>query len=379
MKKLLLYSSFFLLTVCCAQNRSNEGIALSKDNTISVTDLIDSIQIVQLEANDKCLIHTISKVLFYKGRYFIFDRKQQAVLCFNQDGKFIRKISDRGRGPQEYEYLGDIAIDPYHDQLLLVVPYGTVLAFDLNGNFVFKVNIPDAGAINELHILDTDRWLIVSLGDFQIQYLSLIENRIVERLYGEGVLVYPIFPLNRSYAYNDSIYFAPMFSNETLNMKDQSRRVAYSWDFGSLNNRPERIKSLIPKLQILRSQPSPPGGSKYDECMALCHHYLNYFIRYTRESSRYRIAVLDYKNDLMHIIYDKQARKSVVFRETKEGIRWINPSFMYNQDMVIAYDVEDTPYTSYANEILSVEQRQIIENNTVETDNPLLVIYYLKK
>ena len=359
--------------------QSDQMVDLAKDSHIPVVDLIDSIRLVQLEANDKCLINTIGKILFYQNRYFILDERQQVVLCFDQNGRFVRKISDRGRGGQEYEYLEDIAIDPYNEQLLLVVPFGSILCFDLDGNFISKTYIPDARAINEAYVLDSDRWLFVSLYAEQILYFSKKWDQIVERLYERGPTMYPVFPLSRSYAYNDSIYFSPILSDVTINMKDENRHIAFVWDFGDKNNKQQKVESLVKELHQVKNNSFLVGVGRARESLRLVRQYLNYHILFTRESSRYRMAVLDYKGEEMHVLFDKREHRTIVFRETKEGIRWINPQFMHNQDIIITYDVEGAPYKGYAEEVLSPEQRQIVEAHNPEVDNPFLVIYHLKK
>jgi len=391
MKKSLLYSLALILAACGDRTGDNEStgtqgiiwqtgraIDLNKISPVSVLDLVDSIQIVQLEADKRCFINTIEKVLFYNGKYYVLDQRQQAVFFFDQSGKFVRKISDSGRGPQEYEYLEDIVIDPYNGQLLLVVPFGSVLCFDLDGNFVSKIHIPDTGAINEIHVLDADRWLFVSLNDHQILYFSKRENQIVERLY-ERLPGSSLWPIRRPYAYNDSIFFSPILSNETLNMKDQSRRVSFSWDFGANNNRQKSIKSLSQEFERLLNNPNIAPRDKNRESLNLMRRLLNHYIRYTREWSRYRMAVLEYKGDDMHVVFDKQEHKTVVFRKTKEGVRWINSYFMCNQDMVITYDVDGASWIGYTKDILSPAQLQIVEAHNPEVDNPFLVIHHLKK
>ena len=396
MKKTLFSLFLFVIAACVGNEHSGAGtksdtgavwqtgrvVDLDKECAIPLFDLVDSIEVVQLETNNQCLISWIAKVLFCGDRYYTLDVLRQTVFCFDRNGRFIRKISGQGRGPKEYVNMEDIAIDPYNDQLLLVDGWGSVLCFDLEGNYITTFEIPEAGAINEVHVLDSDRWLFVSLYEEPMLYFSKKEGRIVERLYERYVFQGGAMPVFRTYSYNDSIYFSPLFSNELLNMSDSRQQVAFSWDFGAKNNQPKQIKKLLQELNDLRKQSESAytrGRDFFREGVSLRDTYLNYYIRYTRESSRYIMAILEYKNDYMHVIYDKQARKTVVFRETQEGIRWSGSRpFMYNQDLVIAYDIDGVQAKRYANEIFSPAQLQIVESHTLD-DNPFLVVYHLKK
>ena len=394
MKRSLLYLSIFIITSCGSRSGGNEQsgtqistvskgpfwqtdgvVDLEKDCEISIFDIIDSVEVVQLETGAYCLMGDIGKVLSYKGRYYIFDDRQQSLLCFNQNGKFIRKIGERGRGPGEYEHLGDVVIDPFNEQLLLVVPFGYILCYDFDGNFITRIEAFDAVAINEVHVLDADRWLFVSLNNHQILYFSKKENRITERLY-ERI---PHFsPLYRTYIYRDSVFFSPIFKNETLNMSDNNRRVAYLWDFGAKNNRPRRINAIKHETENMNIR----SDEDFLQFIKLQSSSINYNILFTRETSRYRMAVLEYKNDFMHIVFDKREGKTVVFRKTQEDIRWVYSGYTFFEDMVITYErslskVRD--WTYYAETTLTPKHLQILKAHNPDTDNPFLVIYHLKK
>ena len=380
MKKFFLFYSLFFIAACGSQSgnwQSGKVIDLDKESNVSVFDFIDSVGVVQLETNDQCLMGRISEVLFFQEKYFIHDTQQQTVFCFDQNGKFIRKIGERGRGPEEHEYLGSIAIDPYNEQLLLVVPFGSVLCFDLNGNYLTRFEIPDAGAINELHVLNADKWMFVSLNIHGILYFSKKENRIIERLYERVSLPALPHPLQQSYTYNDSVFYLPTFDLVTLNMSDDDRKAAYTWNFGANNNSRSQVESFLKNVESVQIR----SREDYINYLEMLSTSLNHFIHFTRESHRYRMAVLDYKNEFLHLVFDKLENKTVVFRKTKEGIRWVSDRFMNNQDNVIVYDMAAHPFrdvTSYTKEIFSPEQLKIVEAHT-EDDNPFLVVYYLKK
>jgi hypothetical protein len=376
----LLYSLFFI--AACGQSggwQTGKAIDLDKESSVSVFDFVDSVEVVQLETNDQCLIGTISEVLLFKEKYFIHDVQQQTVFCFDQSGKFIRKIGERGHGSEEHAHLGSIAIDPYNEQLLLVVPFGSVLCFDLNGNFLTRVEVPDAGAINELHVLNADKWMFASLNNHGILYFSKEESRIIERLYENRTRLPALpHPLEQSYTYNDSVFYLPTFDATTLNMSDVHRKTAYTWNLGVNNNSRRQIESFLKNVESVQIR----SREDYISYLEMLNNSLNHFIHFTRESHRYRMSVLDYKNEFLHLVFDKLENKAVVFRKTKEGIHWVYSGFLNHQDRVIVYDTATHPsrkdITSYTKEIFSPEQLKIVEAHT-ENDNPFLVVYHLKK
>lgn len=72
----------------------------------SVSEIIKKLdRVVKLETNDSCIISGLSAIKYDGENICIASRDQ--VLLFNHDGKFISKISHRGRGAGEYLYLDD--------------------------------------------------------------------------------------------------------------------------------------------------------------------------------------------------------------------------------------------------------------------------------
>lgn len=70
--------------------------------------LIKDIRIVRLETNDSVLVGRIDKVLIHDGKIYIGDfYASQSLFIFDMQGKAIRKISRKGRGPGEYIQLRD--------------------------------------------------------------------------------------------------------------------------------------------------------------------------------------------------------------------------------------------------------------------------------
>lgn len=119
----------------------------------------------------------------YRDNYYIFDGRQQEIVCFDRQGRFIFKISKKGRGPEEYSYLGDFNIDPFNGQLLLLVPFGEILYFDPEGRFLSKTRLPqEIKAYNEVYALNRDELLFVSAAQYGAVIYSRPDNKITGTL-----------------------------------------------------------------------------------------------------------------------------------------------------------------------------------------------------
>tara|TARA_A100000171_G_scaffold45526_1_gene49372 strand:- start:1392 stop:2585 length:1194 start_codon:yes stop_codon:yes gene_type:complete len=100
--------------------------------------LIDDVYFVQLEASEDALFSEASKVLFAKEEILILDRRNQKVLAFDEEGNFLFKIYQKGNGPGEYKDIYSMAYDGDNNQIILAAP-GKFLWFDMKGVFIREV------------------------------------------------------------------------------------------------------------------------------------------------------------------------------------------------------------------------------------------------
>jgi hypothetical protein len=386
MKKIVVAIILLAFSFSCSQKEqiqnqhSTDLIDLNKTEPVSVSDLFESVEVVQLETTDDCLIALIDKVIFFNNRYYVLDTRQQSVFCFDSDGKYLFKIADRGEGPEEYLYLGDFNIDPYYNQLLLVEPFGSLLSYDPDGKFIAKIRLPhEILAYNEVYPLNKDTLVFVSINKYSIVFYSRMKNEIIDKRYeiDEKVSHVSFFiPNNDVYVYNGSVFFSPPPTNNIINLADST---LYSWNFGKMNNTQKQIdefENLI-KSQDQMSTSNLQGKTRRDY---ISEKKLNYDIGYSYESSRYKICMLWLgQYNFQHVFLDKTTHKSFVFDKTVEGIKFLLPSFN-GESIVMYYKVSNVPFLKYYDmATLSEEQQKMIKANNLEIDNPFLVKYNLKQ
>ncbi|HEX3009947.1 MAG TPA: 6-bladed beta-propeller, partial [Bacteroidales bacterium] len=73
--------------------------------------MFSKIEMIPLETSPNCLIKSIDKKVFFRGRYYLMDRYELSVLVFDEKGKFCFKIKNVGEGPGEYTMLHDFGIN----------------------------------------------------------------------------------------------------------------------------------------------------------------------------------------------------------------------------------------------------------------------------
>ncbi len=72
--------------------------------------LEDSIEVISLETNDKCLISKITRIEFYKDKILVSDKANAKIFVFTSEGKYQSSIGELGQGPGEYSFLGDFTL-----------------------------------------------------------------------------------------------------------------------------------------------------------------------------------------------------------------------------------------------------------------------------
>jgi hypothetical protein len=89
-------------------------------------------------------VKSIAGVEFYKNRYFVIDQEGNCLKIFDKDGKYIKQISRKGRGPGELIYPGPFTIDKTKG-IIYVNDQGNkrISLYDENGKYLNSINIPE--------------------------------------------------------------------------------------------------------------------------------------------------------------------------------------------------------------------------------------------
>src|SRR5690606_4223667 len=106
-------------------------------NFMPYSDLFDSVSIIPLETNERCLIGKIDKVLYHNNMILILDKiVAKSVFMFDKHGGFVRKIGKIGRGPGEYISPTEMVINPYADEILIYDnAKAVIMAYGWDGEF----------------------------------------------------------------------------------------------------------------------------------------------------------------------------------------------------------------------------------------------------
>ncbi|HBZ24633.1 MAG TPA: hypothetical protein DEO54_00155 [Rikenellaceae bacterium] len=373
MKDFVLIALISFIFFGCKNQDKTQIIDLDRNDKVSIFDLVDSISVVKLETNENCLLSFLIQGTIYKNRFYFFDYKQRIIFCFDNNGKFLYKINKFGRGSDEYEAIASFSIDKFNDQIMILVPYGSILYYDLDGKFISKEELPsEIIAYNEVHSINKDVLLFISNNKIRAAYYSKSDKRLIKRFLEVTPEQKEVFsPLRRTYNYKDSIYYNDYTNNTVINISNiTDNQIRHKWDFGENNNTKEQLQEFI---LYKANQKKNKELIDWKEVISNKKFY-NHFPGSSFESNTFIGMSLNYKGPIKYVFYNKLENSYKVFGETKEGVSpYLN--LTSNNSIINTYSDKNNEIFK---KILSEKQKNIIESHNPDTDNPFLVIYHIK-
>jgi hypothetical protein len=92
-----------------------------------------------METNPECLLKGANNIAFTDKFIFVSDKEK--LIQFDKSGRYIRKISSKGRGPREYLQLCDYQVDERNGRIY-ILDAKKLLVYDMDGNFVESSCLP---------------------------------------------------------------------------------------------------------------------------------------------------------------------------------------------------------------------------------------------
>lgn len=375
------YISIIIVTLLfleCSEknNQLNEKritVDLEERTETSVFDLMDSITVVPLESSDSCLISTIHQIEKKNDTLYIYDMQQSSFFCYKTNGDFLFKISDKGSGPEEYQYIEHFSVSET-GEIFLLEPWGNIYHYGNNGIFIQKIKLPNVlKSYNEIYVRGNS--IVINSLSGDILYFSLSDGTYQSFHLYERMNIF--FPLKRTFVYNDSIMNVSLFDNQIYKIGQDGLTSSWAWDFKENNNSEKDIKRLTNEIEY-------KSGDNHNSVMT---DYigkgkpLRQFIYTSCESNRFKIALIEHENNFLHVFHDKSNKMNRVFTRTKENTifhtcTYSDNTFIYfNQPFVKGW----RDLTCITKEVLG-EKYNLYKNIIDDYDsNPVVILFHLKK
>ena len=107
------------------------------NGTIRLSDIADKIDYVKLETTKDCLVGHTDLLYSYKDDWFI---RMSQILRFDKNGKFLNRISGRGKGPGEFIELSGVGFNTKNDHIYVINRLtGMAMEFSLDGKLIGNI------------------------------------------------------------------------------------------------------------------------------------------------------------------------------------------------------------------------------------------------
>lgn len=350
------------------------------ENKISLSEIADDIKYIPLDnIYTLGLIH--DNIEFINNSFYLSENKI-GIIVFDINGKMIRKIGSKGRGPGEYLYTFDFTVDK-DTETIYVWDNNIIKVFSKNGKFLRSFSLKEYGGfIHPIKFLNStlvaffsvqfenvdNKWIAVdSLGDLIKKEKRKTPSFTREFSAGEG-----------AYLFQNKITYWNSFDDTVFSiLPDLTENPSYLFSPGE--HRYPKSQKNVP-LDEMTKYLSITQILETEHFLIIRYFYKEgKYIRFFEKEKRITYQVDWEFNGITGIINDLDGGPGFIPKIyfKKNGAEFIggliNPIQLIN--LVSSDEFQDfTP--KYSNKKKELER---LANSLEETDNPILVIIKLKK
>lgn len=395
MQRILFLLFIGILLGACSANKEAKSLFVHNDSLqiiridttqfITASDIITDINFVRLESSAQNFIGRIDQILFVDERIIVLDRfKAQGVFVFDKTGKFLHRIGQLGKGPNEYTSIDHIAIIPDKTQLAILDRNArNVKFFNLNGQYIKTEPVPVY--ISSIEYLSKDLQIGATDGRRSVgtgfDGYSLLQFDKKWNIIGYGFkdpfpreLTYT--SLNSLKKNNNQVYYTPPFEDKIYKIHSaDSTELAYQIDYNGLGI-PDREKYAAKSV------------SQFEQ---LLRNYLS-FDGYYCDLKDWLLLNISHRGLQQTYFYNKQLDSTYrLSRKITSPLQnfFSNADFCYSDNSVVsvvhALDlVQISPWIRGFAKAIPQEPRtyELIDellSGLTENDNPVLFFFTLKK
>ncbi len=395
MRTIAIWISISALLLCACNNTPTSESAIIRDgvteicinppydNILQIDSIFSSIKAIKLETNEQCLISNHRKILLINNQIFISNETRN-LFVFSDKGEFIRQISKKGRGPEEFFELRDFQIDIEGN--IHILDYLRILKFTNDGRLIetIKFEAPDNSVVFnplEFSLSETKGEYYLWGGSFGISSNAENNHFAMYRIDSSGNFAERYFPVrhslmgsgNRFRFFDDFTNITPVFGNDTIYSNDNGQlKARYQVNFGDRSLK-EKIPENFSSLGELKSR----LNSKY---VTGIYDFI--------ETSNWCYMSFPFNRLVYKAYYSKRSKNVFVSLSNPRlpnriAPLWINTNYgdkliaVKNSDFIVR-EIERLMTDSAK---LSEQEKDLIQSllDVKEIDNPVLLVCEMKE
>ena len=298
---------------------------------MNLSDICKNIIYIPLETKQESLISEIDALEFSNSYIFVSDYKK--LLQFDSNGKFIRKIGNQGRGPQEYLNIYNFCIDENAEEIYVLNQNG-FLIFDFDGKFKksYKLTFRPAQMIlkDEISIMFHFYNISSPKIDNTISWVITNNQGIILQSFKNTLRRYnqPGISIGRTpfYKFGDSVHFME-FAVDTLYYLDGTQKIPYAvFYLGNLKMDPDPLITYAAREEVSKRLRD------------------KFYIHLARENKSFIFIDLakGLSNSHLNLIFNKTTYETFVlkdngFQNNLDGGISFWPRYVFNDNMLVSY------------------------------------------
>jgi hypothetical protein len=366
---------------------------LKTEKEFRLSEFVRDVEYVKLETSKECIFPFATFSVGGKYILAVNHNDPEQIFLFDREGKFIRKIGGKGKGPFEYTSLTTVVADP-EETYILVNDYqrDIILKYDFGGEVIrsYKYKEKLDGEVSDILVKSSQEIY------FRIDYPRLEKKNfyLIRKMDGEFNQIDSLLPVNTSLLQGNGFFWGG--SDFYLNNGSiQFRQFSFDTLFG------ESKVGLVPRFIFPIGADHLPGPYLVSGLHKQMGEYTSinsfteltgYLILNARITPK-RGGVMIYNKSSGEICILKKyppcppdtLRRRYIINDV-DGL--INPNFISGKNglFVVSHQIVDLKEQLESNcqeikEIKFPEKRQEfidLINASKEDDNPILQIFHLK-
>jgi hypothetical protein len=336
------------------------------------------------------LIGRIGRVLFFNNKIYIHDEMTGRIAVFSDEGNYLFRIDNKGKGSMEYLKLTDFTIDKENNDLLIFDEMThKIITFSLSKNkFVQEKKIdfyPTAFACEADYLYFFNPYTINYPRKKKYHYSLIRTNPKLkdEKRYfdiDENMGSFMSNPNRKGFFYGNNLYFRNRFENVIYKLNKGNVDTHCEIVFNENKDYKHALKDAIAK--------GTRDTERYHKCAKdiqdYCENDAFITFKYSREKRQYSVI---YSKDADSVIYNRSRFRTITPESMKNGIPFIKfPSYSSNDIFVslltnrlMMHYVNDKNFMQSLEENLNdsglIEKIKKFDANS----NPVLALYEFKK
>jgi len=215
MKKILFLGLSVLFSSCNPDKIEERVIDLlvsPESELTKISEIATDVKYIPLQTTEHGLIPYILDVKKNNEKVFVRTNRSE-ILCFNNAGQYLFKLSNSGRGPEEYTYIYDF--DVTDDNILLVLTRSRLLFFNIaDSAFIYFKTLNFKFDPGYVAISPDQNHILLSYGS---SYGNEPYRNVLINMNGDTIMK---IPNQYKYSKNTKMHFAATFENINFNYKN---------------------------------------------------------------------------------------------------------------------------------------------------------------